>query len=181
MSPSYMASLPGRYEIFGIDNHGPTQQGTCGIWSTWSRSPMLKIELAWLKPRFCFLSYDIFSHGSCSHYGNLNFYFAQQDSSAEYRRPGRPKGSRDRVPRKNNAKLAASIGPIDNCVGMEGSTALELCGDGRMLGCKDQEMVEKTSDRASYQESVNCRSTQPIPQKDSSHADWTYGEYMAEL
>ena len=44
-------SQPGRYEIYGIDNHGPTQRGTCGIWS---RSSELRMS-ACQQSSFCFV------------------------------------------------------------------------------------------------------------------------------
>ena len=54
------------------------------------------------------------------------WHFVQLESLADYRRPGRPKGSRDRTPRKTNAKHGAAIRHMDSSVDQQGSTALKL-------------------------------------------------------
>jgi hypothetical protein len=98
----------------------------------------------------------------------------QQDMLADYRRPGRPKGSRDRVPRKHTANHAVSISNIHSSMEIKGSTALEPFWDGRIHIIEELEIAEQTPDNSLYQECLSCSSKQPIPQNDPFHADWLF-------
>jgi hypothetical protein len=100
--------------------------------------------------------------------------FVQQETSlANYRRPGRPKGSRDRAPRTKNAKRDAAIRHTDSSWDEKDNTTLELC-------CKEKETAEETEHTNASQGYPSCRSNQTVPffsdsvQNDPFHADWPF-------
>jgi hypothetical protein len=91
---------------------------------------------------------------------------------ADYRRPGRPKGSRDRVPRKNAAKRTESIRhTVGSSMEMKGSTGLDLCCDGKIHIIEEMVTAEN---HAAYQDCTICITPQTILQNDPFYADWTY-------
>ena len=106
--------------------------------------------------------------------------FGQQDSSADFRRPGRPKGSRDKVPRKTNTKHDAAIRYKDSSLNQGGSTDLKQCGDDMVHVFEEKKNAEQTANTI-----VNQHCTRSAPfltgsvqsdslQSDPFHADWAY-------
>jgi hypothetical protein len=93
---------------------------------------------------------------------------------ADYRRPGRPKGSRDRVPRKNTAKRAASIRHIiDTSVEMEESIGFDCC-DGKIHIIEELETADNKSGYPFYEELFSGITTKFTPQNDPLYAEWTF-------
>ncbi len=182
MLPSCTASILEQYEIYGIDIRGPTQRGACGIWS---RSSQTRMHRAFLQSRFMSMLCIIYSMHVWCIQNVVIFYsfcpFVQQTISADYRRPGRPRGSRDRAPRSRLAKQDAAIRHIDTSLDGQGSRALELC-------CHDRTQVfEETAAQtacesrlSSVSEQYSRCSTPPVPistdsaQDDPFHADWPF-------
>ena len=101
----------------------------------------------------------------------------------EFRRPGRPKGSRDKAPRKANAKANAkaipSIMHIDSPVDEE--NALVRCGEDRIQIFEEIEAAEQTTHSSVSQENDKACSTstvhfttESVQHDDPFHADWEF-------
>jgi hypothetical protein len=101
----------------------------------------------------------------------------QQDISADYRRPGRPKGSRDRIPRKKISKNDASIRHNDSLLDEEGCADLKPCGGDRTHGIEEIETAEEM-EYANMR--VDCTSAETVSfiaesaKDDPFHADWPF-------
>jgi hypothetical protein len=99
----------------------------------------------------------------------------QQDVPAEYRRPGRPKGSRDRAPRTKNTKRV-SIRHIDSS--LDESRALELRTGDQTNVFENKEVVKEMSCNSASQECSNSGKTVPFFiesfQDDPFRADWPF-------
>ena len=110
------------------------------------------------------------------------WHFVQLESRADYRRPGRPKGSRDRAPRKTNAKHGAAIRHMDSSFDQQGSTALQLrpFDDERIHVLEEKEASVQMAYTGVSQHCPNCSSTARNPfltesvQSDPFHGDWSY-------